>query len=374
MRIALVSPYDVDYPSGVNVHIAQLAREFRARGHQVSSFAPGSSAHGPQGDVTVIGRPIAIPSGGSLARVTLSPLLGRKVGRALEEGQFDIVHIHEPLVPMLPVQFLRLSRTVNVGTFHASHDGGSRGYSLMRYLLRRWAKRLDGRIAVSPAAARLASRYFPGQYEVIPNGVDVAHFASPLPCPPDIGAFRPYILFVGRFEERKGLSVLLRAFATLKTRRPDVHLVIVGDGVRRARHEAWVNQQGLAGVHFAGYVSTEALPAYYQHAATFCAPNTGNESFGIVLLEAMAAGCPIVASNIEGFAELVAYGVQGLVVPPANPEALASALTRILSDPALGHALAAKGEGYVSQFSWPGVAESVLALYERLLAERRAPA
>jgi len=121
---------------------------------------------------------------------------------------------------------------------------------------------------------------------------------------------------------------------------------------------------------YIGFVPTAALPAYYQHAATFCAPNTGNESFGIVLLEAMAAGCPIVASNIEGFAELVAYGVQGLLVPPANPDALASALSRILSDPALGHALIDKGTGYASQFSWPAVATDVLALYERLLSER----
>jgi phosphatidylinositol alpha-mannosyltransferase len=298
-----------------------------------------------------------------MARVTLSPFLGKRVQQALDDGRFDVVHIHEPLVPMLPIEFLRRSDTLTIGTFHAAHDRGSWGYSLMRHPLRRFASRLDGRIAVSPAAARFMLRYFPGDYEIIPNGIDFERFATPAPCPPEIQRLQPYVLFVGRFEERKGLSTLLKAFAQLRTARADVNLVVIGDGAGRAHHETWVASRRIGGVQFTGRVSDDVLPTYYQNAAVFCAPNTGNESFGIVLLEALAAGCPVVASNIEGFAELVVYGAHGLLVPPGRPAALADALSRILADESLRSSLASRGSEYAARFAWPRVARTVLDYY-----------
>lgn len=366
-----MSPYDVSFPSGVNSHVANLAREFLALGHDVRMFAPGSKRDNCGDGTAVIGRPVALPVSGSVARITLSPFVGRKVKEALDRGRFDIVHIHEPFMPALSLQFLRHSRTATIGTFHAAREGVSPFYSLARPLLRRWARHLDGRIAVSPAAARLALRYVPGQYEIIPNGVDIARFAAPARCPPEITALQPYVLFVGRFEERKGLSVLLHAFAAVKARHPEVHLVVVGDRGGEAIERELTTRYAVADVHIAGHVADELLPAYYQHATVFCAPNTGNESFGVVLLEAMAAGCPVVASNIEGFAELVAYGIHGLLVPPRSPGLLADALSRVLSDPTIARRLAASVAAYASQFAWPKVAGEVLAYYQAILTERR---
>ncbi len=369
MKIALVSPYDITVPSGVNANIEHLAVEFRRRGHDVRTYAPGPPREEPDPFHVTLGRSLPVPSAGSLARVTFSPSILGAVRRLLAEEQFDIVHLHEPLVPSLPPVFLRFSKTVNVGTFHAAHDRGSPLYSLFRMPLRRWASRLHGRIAVSPAAAHLVDRYFPGDYHIIPNGVDVDRFRAEVPCPPEVLARRPYVLFVGRFEPRKGLPVLLRAFQQLKARRPDLHLVVVGEGSRRKKYERWVRDQALRDVHFTGYVSNGELAAYYQHAAVFCAPNTGNESFGIILLEAMAAGAPVVASNIEGFAAVVEHEVSGLLVPPRDPGALADALERTLTDADLAHSMAATGSLRVPEFSWPQVSERILAYYEQLLAE-----
>jgi len=371
MKIALVSAYDIAVPSGVNAHIGHLATEFRARGHEVRVFAPGPKRFETEAETSVIGRSIPIPSGGSLARITLSPAIGSKVRRALAEGEFDVVHLHEPLVPALTPVFLYYSKAINVGTFHAAHDGGSALYSLNRHLLRSWARRLHGRVVVSPAAARLVERYFPGHYDIVPNGVDVDRFQAEVPAPPDLLAARPYVLFVGRFEQRKGLPVLLQAFRMLKAQRPELSLVVVGDGARRKDYETWVQKQGLADVHFAGFVPGEALPAYYQHASVFCAPNTGNESFGIVLLEAMAAGAPVVASNIDGFASVITHGVDGLLVPPRDPEALAGALEEVIATPELHRALSVAGAYRAREFSWPQVAQRVLSYYERLIARHR---
>ncbi len=372
MRIALISPYDITVPGGVNAHIAHLAQELRRTGHRVRIVAPGMPGPHTPPDTTLIGRSIPIPSGGSLARMTVSPWLGRTVGPLLEHGRFDIVHLHEPFVPALPIHFLRLSRTTTVGTFHAAHDGGDWRYALFRGLLTMGARRLHGAIAVSPAAAGLVNRYVGIKLEIIPNGVDAERFGRPLPPPPPMRDGRPCILFVGRFEPRKGLEVLLEAYARLKPQRPETRLVVVGAGKRRAMHEAWVQERGLPDVHFAGYVPDAQLPAYYQHAAVYCAPNTGNESFGIVLLEAMAAGAPLVASDIEGFRAVVRDGRDGLLVPPEDPAALAETLAQLLADPARARALAACGPGRAREFDWPHVAARVARFYEQAIRRREA--
>jgi phosphatidyl-myo-inositol alpha-mannosyltransferase len=372
MKIALVSPYDLSIPGGVNNHILPLARQFRCAGHEVRIIGPASDTDSlpTAPGVIVIGRPFPVPASGSVARIALSFRLAGQVKAVLNEEQFDVVHVHEPLMPLLPIQFLRFSEAVNVGTFHAAREGGNRLYSYSRRLLRRWYRKLDGKIAVSPAAAALVSRYFRGYYNIIPNGVDLEEFRRPVDPLPQYGDGMQNILFLGRFEKRKGLSYLLRAFPAVKREMPNTRLIVAGDGRSRPRYERYVRRAGLRDVVFTGYVPSEDLARYQRTADVYCSPATGNESLGIVLLEAMAAGRPIVASNIEGYATVVTHGVEGLLVLPKDAEALSHALVHVLADDALRERMGSHGSVRAEEFSWERISQRILSYYERLMHEK----
>jgi phosphatidylinositol alpha-mannosyltransferase len=216
---------------------------------------------------------------------------------------------------------------VNVRTFHASRGGGQFFYYTWgKRHLRRWIRRLDGKIAVSPAAAHFVEKYFPGYYNIIPNGVDVERFANAEPLPELLDG-KLNVLFVGRPEKRKGLDHLLAAFARVRKQRQDVRLVVVGAG-KFDRYERMARSLRLSDVVFRSYVSDEELPRYHRSAHVFCAPNTGFESQGIILLEAMAAGLPLVASNIEGFASVLTHDVEGLLALPGDEELLGGSAAR----------------------------------------------
>jgi phosphatidylinositol alpha-mannosyltransferase len=373
VKIALVSPYDFAHPGGVILHISYLERYFTRMGHEVKIIAPASRAIPDFGDRFIpIGRPRPIPSSGSIARVTVSLVLAPKIREVLEREKFDIIHFHEPLMPMLCTTILRLSKTANVGTFHASY--GKPGYNFARpigkWILRRWFHNLDGKIAVSRPAMEYASSNFPGYYNIIPNGVDIEHFS------PDVAPIEEFkdgklnILFVSRLEKRKGLNYLLQAFRQVKEEIPDCRLIVVGPGTRlRRRYEKYVARTGLNDVVFTGLVSYDDLPRYYQTADVFCAPAIGSESFGIILLEAMAMGKPIVASNIEGYASVISPGVDGLLVPPADKDKLAQALVSLLSDEALRQEMGAQGRIKALEHSWERIAQRVFAYYVRVLSE-----
>ncbi len=366
MRIALVSPYDWSVPSGVNRHIGQLGAQFREWGHEVTILAPASDPEGAEGDCIAMGRPLAVPASGSMARISFT-WKGRAIESLLAEGAFEIVHLHEPLMPLLPYQVLRQSQAVNVGTFHAAKEGGNRFYEYTRPLIRRWFRRLDGKIAVSPAATRLVGRYFPGYFNLIPNGIDFGHFAgehAPLPEFDD-GCFN--LLFVGRPEKRKGLKYALRAFGRIREAEPRSRLIVVGAGSFR-RYERIVGPD--ESVVFRSNVPYGELPRYHHSAHAFCSPATGNESQGIALLEAMAARLPVVASNIEGFAGVITNEVDGLLVPPKDDGAIADAVLRLRHDRDLSEALAEQGQAQAAHYSWENVARRVMAYYERLLYER----
>jgi phosphatidylinositol alpha-mannosyltransferase len=272
----------------------------------------------------------------------------------------------------MPVQFLRFSRAVNVGTFHAARESGARLYVYTRRLLKSAFRRLDGKIAVSQAAARLIQPNFPGYYNIIPNGVDIERFSAPSPVLPELDDGMFNILFVGRLEKRKGLSYLLRAFARVKATRNDARLVVVGgyDARQKEAYQRWVDEGGLRDVEFIGFVPLEMLPRYHHSASVFCAPNTGNESQGIVLLEAMAAGLPVVASNIEGFAGVITHGAEGLLVRPRDSEALAAALLEVAGDGDLARTMGANGSERAQHYSWERVSQRVLSYYERLAYEK----
>jgi phosphatidylinositol alpha-mannosyltransferase len=373
MKIGLVSPYDLAVPGGVYSHVHHLAENFGELGHEVRVIAPSSNVSKLRENEIAIGRPLSIAAGGSIARMSMTPRLAKPVRRLLREEAFDVVHVHEPLVSFLPIQFLRFSDAVNVGTFHAARDHPARLYTYTRRLLKAAFRRLDGKIAVSLAAMRLVQPHFPGYYNIIPNGVDVEHFSAPHEPFPELDDGKLNILFVGRLEKRKGLRYLLRAFAAIKPRLPQSRLVVVGayDERQRRGYERWVRESDLSDVVFAGYAPLEQLPRYHASSHIFCAPNTGNESQGIILLEAMAAGLPVVATNIEGFAAVLTDGVEGSLVRPKDTNALATALIDLATSPDLRQEMSARGRERAQHFSWERVARRVLSYYERLDYEKR---
>jgi phosphatidylinositol alpha-mannosyltransferase len=373
MKIALVSPYDYAYPGGVTTHVSCLAREFSHQGHQVKILAPcsNSSSLRDNGDIVVLGRTIPVPSGGSIARINFSLWLLPRLRTILAEEGFDIIHLHEPSTPLLPWAVLCLSQTTNIGTFHAYH-GDSRGYRFARSLLKKLFDRLDGRIAVSPPAKDFVARYFPGDYRIIPNGVDLHHFSNPAPPLEEFQDGKVNILFVGRLEKRKGLDNLLCAYSKVKKEFPRSRLLVVGPGKRlRRSYEHLVREQGIKDVVFAGYVPYAELPRYYWTADILCAPATGMESFGIVLLEAMAASRPLIASNIEGYASVISHGEEGLLVPPQDKEALYQALVSLVKDEGLRQQMGMRGRAKVVRYSWTQVAQEVMDYYLELLNRPR---
>ena len=368
MRIALVSPYDFAYPGGVTNHIANLAHQLMGIGHEVKILTPLSNTKVQElnDNVVRLGRPIPIRTAGSVARISLSIWLGPRIRKMLESQAFDVVHIHEPLAPFVPLCVLSLSRSVNVGTFHAYH-GSNRWYRLIRPFLAPAFKRLHGRIAVSTAALQMVNRFFPAEYQVIPNGINLDHFASASRPIEEFADGKQNIVFVGRLEKRKGLRTLLEAYARLKWDFPNTRLIIVGPGRIGPGVKRFIKANAVEDVVFTGEVAYDDLPRYYHSADVFCAPNTGKESFGIVLIEAMAAGKPIVASDIEGFRCVMTQGRQGLLVPPQDSRSLADALTILLRNPLLRKRMGERGRADVEEYDWKRVAARVLDYYHVLL-------
>ena len=383
MKIAMVSPYDFAWPGGVNAHVTQLSAELRARGHCVRVIAPHSAARAapPAGvddsnQFIPMGRTVPLSAGGSTARVSLAWWLYPRIRGLMARESFDIVHLHEPLAPLLPLLVLHHSNSVNIGTFHAYSDR-QRLYRWSRTALRRWQRRLHGRIAVSPAAQSFVAPHFPQRsYRVIPNGIDYRRFAAARP----LSALRDgktNILFVGRKDERKGLRYLLAAFARLRAQRNDLRLVIVGPGTLdkdSARILDDLGGTGAAGgaVAVVGEVPGGELPRYYASADVFCSPATGGESFGIVLLEAMAAGAPVVASDIDGYRDIIRHDDNGLLAPPRDPDAIAAAIARVADRPGLAGRLSAAGRRAALDYRWQRVASDVESYYQDCIQEAKA--
>lgn len=367
MKIALVSPYDWCVAGGVNNHITHLAEYFRDWGHDVTIFAPASDRDSAAREVIVMGKPRAMRVSGSIARITFS-WKSPEVREVLAEGKFDVVHLHEPLMPLLPYHFLRYSNSATVGTFHAAKDHGNRFYGYTTRLTRRWFRKLDGKIAVSPAAVSLVSRYFTGYFNIIPNGIDYDHFAEATAPIEEFDDGKQNILFVGRPEKRKGLKYLLRAYMRIRSQVADTRLIVVGAG-DFSRYERIM--ASFPDVVFRPDVPYAELPRYYRSATVFCCPNTGNESQGYVLLEALAAGRAVVASNIEGFAGVVTDEVDGLLVRPKDSDAIESAVIRLLKDQRLREVFGQRGQELARHYSWDNVAHRVMSYYERILYENR---
>ena len=377
MKVGLVSPYVYPLPGGVTQHVRYLYENLRLRGHDVRIL---TSSHGLQraseGDVIRIGKGFSVPTNGSVGTLTVSFRFIAQVQDVLERERFDLLHFHEPLVPFLSPIVLQQSRSVNIATFHA-YAGFSPAYELGSRLMAPYVDRLHGRVAVSAAARHFIDRYFPGDYKVIPNGVDVLRYERAVP----IARWQdgtPNLLFVGRHEPRKGLLDLLKAFRILRRSGYECRLLIVGSGPQEREARRYVATRRLGDVEFLGRVSDDEKAQLFRTADVFVAPATGRESFGIVLLEAMAAGTAIVCSDIHGYKGVVRRGEQALLVPPRDPAAIAAAVARLLADAALRADMAASGRARAREFSWERVTAKVDDYYSfvirRLAAQGALPA
>ena len=369
LKIALVSPYDHAFPGGVAVHINKLAGQFEERGHYVKVIAPCSDPERVDQDNFIpMGRPVPVPSGGSVARISFSVWLRPRLKSLLRRERFHVVHLHEPFAGFVTLNVLGLSDSINIGTFHTYRGhrfyrlGGTRIFS-------RYFRRLHGRIAVSYPAYNFINRAFPAHYEIIPNGIQVEDFEGAEPFPHLMDG-RINLLFVGRLEKRKGLRYLLCAYSRLKWDWPDLRLLVVGPGTPDHDSYRVIGERGLTDVVFTGPVSEEDKARYFKSAHIFCSPAVGRESFGIVLLEAMAAGVPVVASDIEGYASVVTHRREALLVPPKDDAALAEAILSLLRDPALGRRLAQEGRRTVQEYRWDRIADRVMDYYRTFLDAR----
>lgn len=366
MRIGLVSPYDFASPGGVNDHVRNLAVRLADLGHETRIFAPSSRADVDFDSARFyrIGSPIAIPVNESVARITLSFHLASRVAAIIAEERFDVLHFHEPLMPALPMTMLRMSPTANVGTFHAFAHSNV-GYYYGRPLLQPYLAHLHRGIAVSEPARAFVNRYFPSYaLRVIPNGIDLGVYRPGLAPIRHLRDEKLNILFVGRLEKRKGLGDLLRAYRALRPRVPESRLIIVGDGPLRGRVESYVARHRLPDVVLAGYVPDSVKPRYYSTADIFCAPATGAESFGIVLLEALASGLPVVATEVPGYMSVLEPGRDSITVPPKNWRELAASLVILARDAELRRRMSDYALQKARRYSWDHVASEVVEVYQ----------
>ena len=359
MRIALACPYAFDDPGGVQTHVREQADHLRERGHEVVVLAP-VRGRGVLPGVRAVGRPVNIPYNASNAPIDPRPWSVRRVAAEFAAFGPQIVHVHEPLTPSTSMWATFAAKVPVVATFHSGAER-ARLYDLSAPLLRIAARRIAIKIAVSETAAASARRRIGGYFEIVPNGTDVERFATAHPA--DLGPGTK-VLFVGRLDERKGFPVALEAFERLAADRPDLHLVVIGDGPDRASVSG-LSADLRSRVHLLGAIPNIDLPPYHAACDMYLGTAVGGESFGMVLVEAMAAGLPVVASRIPGYTEVVRGDVDGLLVPPRDPVAAALAVARILDDPHLAQRLRAAGLDRARSFDWAGVIERLERLYER---------
>jgi phosphatidylinositol alpha-mannosyltransferase len=361
MRIGMVCPYSFDVPGGVQSHVLQLAEVMRTRGHEVSVLAP-SSPHASLPDYVVsAGKAVPIPYNGSVARLRFGPATHRKVKKWLGEGDFDVLHLHEPNAPSLSMLALNIAEGPIVATFHTSTTK-SLTLTVFQSILRPMHEKIVGRIAVSDLARRWQVEALGTDAVEIPNGVDVDSFASAplLDAYPRAGKT---ILFLGRYDEpRKGMSVLLDALPRVIERFPDVQLLVVGRGDEdELRDEAG---ELVDHMRLLGQLDDAGKASAMRSADVYCAPNTGGESFGIVLVEAMAAGTAVVASDLDAFRRVLRDGECGCLVPVGDGTALADALVAMLENDVLRERHVAAASQAVRRYDWSVVASEIMRVYE----------
>jgi phosphatidyl-myo-inositol alpha-mannosyltransferase len=381
MKIGIVTEYYYPTLGGIQEHVHHFARAARRLGHDVRIITPAvddalasvtgaaaADAQDRENGVVRLGRSVPVFSGGSVARASFGTNLSGQVGALLRAEKFDVVHLHSPLMPTLPLLFLRQSTVPTVGTFHSVVER-SLLYAALRRVFQRYADRLDAAIGVSETALAGIKRYFRAPWHIIPNGVDVPFFASGRRRP-ELDDGRLNVLHVGRFDPRNGVDRVIRAWVHVRRAGVDARLILVGDGPLRPSYEAMVPDDLRADVRFVGFVPSEDRVSYYASGDVLLCPAVGG-TFGIIVLEAMAAGCAVVAADTPGFRNVMRDGEQGFMVDvQADPTCrlLGERTAALLGDAQLRRRCSDAGRATAARFDWPLVTQQVLDLYGRISA------
>ena len=362
MKVGIVCPYVWDVPGGVRSHVADLAQALHDHGHEVDVLAPLDDPSAAPSWVSDGGRPIAVSYNGAVARLSFGVKATRRVRAWIREGNFDIVHIHEPLAPSLSLLTCWSARGPLVATWHSSHDRSrilAAGYGIAQTAM----EKIRGSIAVSEEARRTLVAHVGGDAVLIPNGVRVAGFIDSPPLD-GVDPSCPSVLFLGRIDEpRKGLDVLIAALPRVVERFPDLIVLVAGPGDQEEQIKKIPNEL-LSHIRFLGMVSDEDKARALKAATVYVAPHTGGESFGIVLVEALAASTPVLASDLHAFRKVLEEGRSGRLFPTGDSEALGVTLIELLEDPAQREELVRQGNRRVRDFDWDYVVDDVIAVYE----------
>ncbi|MEV6110098.1 glycosyltransferase family 4 protein [Streptomyces sp. NPDC051940] len=360
MRIGIVCPYSWDVPGGVQFHVRDLAEHLIGRGHEVSVLAPADDGTELPPYVVSAGRAVPVPYNGSVARINFGFLSAARVRRWVHEGDFDVLHIHEPASPSLALLACWAAQGPIVGTFHTSNPR-SRGMIAAYPILQSALEKISARIAVSEYARRTLVEHLGGDAVVIPNGVDVGFFDGAEPRPEWQGGT---LGFVGRIDEpRKGLPVLMRALPRIVAELPQTRLLVAGRGDAEEA-VAGLPKELRERVEFLGMVTDEDKARFLSSVDVYVAPNTGGESFGIILVEAMSAGAPVLASDLDAFAQVLDGGQAGQLFANEDADDLAAKAVELLKDPARREELRSAGRRHVQRFDWSTVGADILSVYE----------
>jgi len=374
-KIGIVSEYFYPHVGGITEHVYFFAKEVARRGYE-TVILTGYQGHPVEVDlpyglrVIQVARSMGIFANGSAGKISVGWNVGSRVKEILKKERFDLIHLHNPLDPVLPLLFLKYSKSLTVGTFHTVL-ASTRYFKWFNKIAQNYLNKLDGIIAVSPSCATLMEKHFDNSFKVIPNGVDTEWFANPTGKVEKHFGSDANILFLGRLDPRNGLDDLMAAFPQVLKAIPEARLIVAGDGLLRPYYEKKAGDLLGKNIFFEGQVN-ETRPDYFAASAVFCYP-AAIASFGIALLESMAAGVPVVATENEGFKALIDDGVNGLLVPAKDPVALGRALIRVLRDKTLAAILQRNGRQTADRFSWSRVTDQVLDFYGEIFRRKGAP-
>ena len=374
LRVGIVCPYSFDVPGGVQFHVRDLAEALLARGHDVSVLAPADDETPVPPYLTAAGRAVPVRYNGSVARLSFGPVTAARARKWLSAGQFDVLHLHEPVTPSLSMLALWIADGPVVATFHTSMER-SRPLQVAFPLVRQSMEKIAARIAVSEDARRTLVEHLGGDAVVIPNGVYVDQFADAQPDPRWTGTpERPTLAFLGRLDEsRKGLAVMLGAVRQVLAHVPGARFLVAGRGETGEQQASELLGDQAGAVEFLGGVSDEDKARLLSSVDVYIAPQTGGESFGIVLVEAMSAGAAVVASDLGAFSRVLDDGAAGVLFRTGDSADLARTLVEVLGDPDRRATVVARASSVVRRYDWSAVTDQVLAVYEMAVAGRDAP-